>query len=172
MTAGDSIAHFARPTDKDASYTPVRPVVQDAVTGKVLYTIPLPRGVWSSWGQVAAAPDNRTFVIAGLSLPAGGEFSYFRVHLSEDRRPDTRLIPGLTVPESAESTTVTLSPDGRRLAYRLSTGVGVADIATGQRRTWTIKNGEAPETTPEVSTWTARDGSRSTSAATGSFASI
>ncbi|GAB3961214.1 hypothetical protein GCM10029978_012810 [Actinoallomurus acanthiterrae] len=65
------------------------------------------------------------------------------MHLSEDGRPDTpQLIPGLTVPESSRPATPALSPDGRRLAYLLSTGVGVADIATGQRRTWTIANGQ------------------------------
>lgn len=144
LTVPSSVAHFAHKGDKEASsYTPMRPVVQDAVTGKVLATIQLPAGMWSSWPKVAAAPDDRTFVIAGMPRPAAGEFQYFRVHLDEHGSPQApTLVPGLTVPQAA-STTPALSPDGRRLAYCAGAAVDVVDTVTGQRRSWPL-NGRAP----------------------------
>lgn len=144
VTAPSSIAHFTHPSDKEASSsTPMRPVVQDAVTGRVLATISLPASVWSSWPRVAAAPDDRTFVIAGLPRPSVGEFQYFRVHLDEHGIPGTpNLVPALTVPDGAV-TTPALSPDGRRLAYCDGTDVQVVDTVTGERRSWPLY-GRAP----------------------------
>lgn len=144
VTAPSSIAHFTHPGDKEASSnTPTRPVVQDAVTGRVLAAISLPAGVWSSWSRVAAAPDDRTFVVAGLPRPAAGGLQYFRVHLDEHGIPGaTQLVPGLTVPEVAV-TTPALSPDGRRLAYCDGADVQVVDTVTGERRSWQL-GGRAP----------------------------
>jgi hypothetical protein len=144
VTAPSSIAHFTHRWDKEpSSYTPTRPVVQDAVTGKVLATVPLPAGVWSSWLRVAAAPDDRTFVVAGLPRPAAGEYEYFRIHLDEHGSPDApKLVPGLTTPEGTV-TTPALSPDGRRLASCEGADVVVVDTVTGQRRSWPL-NGRAP----------------------------
>jgi hypothetical protein len=50
------------------TYTAVQPVVLDATTGRLLHTIPLPHGLWSSWQLAAAAPDNRTFVLSAVTV--------------------------------------------------------------------------------------------------------
>jgi WD40-like Beta Propeller Repeat len=145
VVAPSSIVHFAHRQDKEpSSYTPTHPVVQDATTGKVLATIPLPPGIWSSWLKIAAAPDDRTFVIGGLPGPTSHEVRYFRVHLDDRGRPETpTVVPGLSVPDAA-ATTPALSPDGRRLAFSGETSVSVIDVVTGQQRSWALS--DAPPT--------------------------
>jgi WD40 repeat protein len=120
--------------------TPVRPIVQDARTGKFLFDIPLPPGVKSSWHMLAAAPDNRTFVLSGWTGP-NSPFRYFRIHLDEEGRPGApELIPGFETDDLNFGYGIALSPDGTRLACAsmLAGGVNVSviELRTGHRRDW------------------------------------
>ncbi|MCW2919967.1 MAG: hypothetical protein JWN52_8035, partial [Actinomycetia bacterium] len=130
-----------------------RPVVLDATTGKVLYTIPLPKGYWSSFSLVAGAPDNRTFVLAGQiakprqlgpppAMVTDPPIRYFRVHLDEQGRPgDPVVLPGKANDQFGTANAIALSPDGTRLASVSDIAEGrrvtVVDLATGRQRVWT-----------------------------------
>ncbi|GAA1293763.1 hypothetical protein Psi02_42620 [Planotetraspora silvatica] len=114
--------------------------MHDATTGAFLAAIPLPPGVRSSWQLLAAAPDNRTFVLSGWTRPESPT-RFFRVHLAEDGSPSDPIpVPGLEGDPLNIGYIIALSPDATRLAYAASTPGGakisVVDLATGQRRDW------------------------------------
>ncbi|WP_203976693.1 TolB family protein [Planotetraspora silvatica] len=139
VTARAPLARFAKDS-KTAVFTPVRPAVHDATTGAFLAAIPLPPGVRSSWQLLAAAPDNRTFVLSGWTRPESPT-RFFRVHLAEDGSPSDPIpVPGLEGDPLNIGYIIALSPDATRLAYAASTPGGakisVVDLATGQRRDW------------------------------------
>ncbi|MFF0867191.1 hypothetical protein ACFYUV_35885 [Nonomuraea sp. NPDC003560] len=146
VTARTPIFSFAD-SSKTATATPVPPAVNDAVTGAFVAAVPLPPGVRSSWHLVAAAPDNRTFVLAGwtgLDTP----LRLFRIRLDEKGRPgEPELVPDLE-PERDQVTAMALSQDGTRLAYTVTligggTKVAVLDLATGRRRDWVTRESTA-----------------------------
>ncbi|MFI9596709.1 hypothetical protein [Nonomuraea sp. NPDC052265] len=128
------------PGTKSLTFTPVRATVDDAATGAVVAEVPLPPGVPSSWQLVAAAPDNRTFALAGWT-GAGPPFRFYRVRLEENGKPGTpELLPD-TEPEPDHVSAIALSQDGTKLAYVCmpvggGTKVAVLDFATGRRRDW------------------------------------
>ncbi|WP_449062446.1 WD40 repeat domain-containing protein [Planomonospora algeriensis] len=135
-------APFARavPGSKDYTQIPVRPAVHDAATGRFLTEIPLPPGVPSAWQRLAAAPDNRTFALAGWTGP-DAPLRLFLVTLDDDGRPgEPVVVPGPDDGLRAPLLDLALSRDGTRLAYavptRGGTRVSVVDTATGQRRDW------------------------------------
>ncbi|MEZ0075902.1 hypothetical protein [Planotetraspora sp. GP83] len=140
VTARHPLFYFPQGS-KTAISTPVRPAVHDAKTGAFVADIPLPPGVLSSWQLVAAAPDNRTFVLSGWTGP-DSPIRFFRVSLAENGQPgDPMLIPGFESDKSDPGSAVALSPDGSRLAYASvviggEAKVSVVDVATGQRRDW------------------------------------
>ncbi|NJP23563.1 hypothetical protein OHB01_38800 [Microbispora hainanensis] len=128
---------------KTAIFTPVRPAVHDATTGEFLAAIPLPAGVRSSWQVLAAAPDNRTFVLSGWTGP-DSPLRFFRVHLAEDGSPSDPIpVPGLESDALGAGYILALSPDATRLAYAASipggAKISVVDLATGQRRDWSTR---------------------------------
>ncbi|MCO6005197.1 hypothetical protein NE236_09390 [Actinoallomurus purpureus] len=143
VAAAGPVAVFDPPSAKEpTSYTPAHAVVLDAESGRVLHTITAPPGIFSSWSAVAAAPDDRTFVIGGTTGPGAG-FAFYTVHLDDQGRPGTArkvLAPLPTADRNSPDGELTfaLSPDGRRLAYTstASGGVTVVDIVTGMGRTW------------------------------------
>ncbi|MFI6927157.1 WD40 repeat domain-containing protein [Nonomuraea spiralis] len=116
------------------------PVVNDAATGAFVAPVPRPKGGPSGWELVAAAPDNRTFALAGGIL--GKSFRFFLVRLEENGQPgEPRLVPEAE-PEPEQVVALALSHDGTRLAYACDlaeggTKVTVLDVATGRRRDWT-----------------------------------
>src|SRR5262249_3565401 len=136
-------AVFDPPSAKDAtSYIPAHAVVLDAETGRVLHTIKTPPEIFSSWSVVAAAPDDRTFVIAGTTGPGAG-FAFYTWRRDDQGRPGAarkvRAPMPPTDPHSPDGGLVcALSPDGRRLAYTsmATGGVLVVDIVTGVSRAW------------------------------------
>ena len=144
VAATAPVAVFDPPSAKDAtSFIPAHAVVLDARTGRVLHTITAPRGIFSSWPVVAAAPDDRTFVIGGTTGPGAG-FAFYTVRLDDQGRPGTARKVAAPMPEAGPSSpdgglVCALSPDGRRLAYTsmASGGITVMDIVTGLGRTWT-----------------------------------
>lgn len=143
VAATAPVAVFDPPSAKEAtSFIPAHAVVLDAETGRALHTITAPPGIFSSWSAVAAAPDDRTFVIGGTTGPGAG-FAFYTVRLDDQGRPGTaRKVPAplpTVGPNSSDGgLECALSPDGRRLAYTsmASGGVTVVDIVTGLRRTW------------------------------------
>jgi hypothetical protein len=149
VAATAPVAVFDPPSAKDAtSFIPAHAVVLDAETGRVLHTIRAPRGVFSSWPAVAAAPDDRTFVIGGTTGPGAG-FAFYTVRLDEQGRPGTARKVAAPMPEAGPSSpdgglVCALSPDGRRLAYTsmASGGITVIDIVTGLGRTWTDRGSD------------------------------
>lgn len=143
VAAAGPEAVFDPPSAKEAtSYIPAHAVVLDARTGRALHTITAPPGIFSSWPAVAAAPDDRTFVIAGTTGPGAG-FAFFTVRLDDQGHPGVaRKVPA-PLPAADDRAPdggleCALSPDGRRLAYTsmASRGITVVDIVTGARRTW------------------------------------
>ncbi|GAA4627730.1 hypothetical protein GCM10023196_041140 [Actinoallomurus vinaceus] len=143
VAATAPVAVFDPPSAKDAtSYIPAHAVVLDAETGRVLHTITTPPGVFSSWSVVAAAPDDRTFVIGGTTGPGAG-FTFYTVRLDDQGRPGTArkvLAPMPAAgPHSPDGELVgALSPDGRRLAFTsmATGGLVVVDIVTHVGHTW------------------------------------
>ncbi|WP_143653404.1 WD40 repeat domain-containing protein [Streptosporangium subroseum] len=141
VIARTPIARFIPANSKTATFTPVRPSVQDAKTGKFLFDIPLPPGVKSSWQVLAAAPDNRTFVLSGWTGP-DSPIRFFRIHLDEKGRPgEPALIPGFDTDGLSPGYVMALSPDGTRLALSATVigggvNVSVVDLSTGHRREW------------------------------------
>ena len=143
VIARTPIARFIPANSKTATFTPVRPSVQDAKTGKFLFDIPLPPGVKSSWQVLAAAPDNRTFVLSGWTGP-DSPIRFFRIHLDEKGRPGTPvLIPEFGTDPLDLGYVIALSPDGTRLAYAFGilggVTVSVVDLSTGHRRDWSTR---------------------------------
>ncbi|WP_432924236.1 TolB family protein [Microbispora sp. CA-135349] len=139
VTARAPLARFPGES-KTAIFTPVRPAVHDATTGAFLAAIPLPPGVRSSWQVLAAAPDNRTFVLSGWTGP-DSPLRFFRVHLAEDGSPSDPIpVPGLQSDALGAGYVIALSPDATRLAYAVSipggVKVSVVDLATGRRHDW------------------------------------
>ncbi|GAA2366812.1 hypothetical protein GCM10010404_21680 [Nonomuraea africana] len=143
VTARVPIAYFPE-NSKTAIQTPVPPAVHDATTGAFIADIRLPEGVRSSWQLVAAAPDNRTFLLSGWTGPHSA-LRFFRVRLSEDGRPgEPELVPGFEGEGNNPGTALALSPDATRLAHAapvLGGGakVTVVELATGARRDWTTR---------------------------------
>lgn len=132
---------------KNAEFTPVPPAVHDAATGAFVAEIPLPEGAPSSWRLLAAARDNRTFLLSGWTGP-GSPLVFFRVRLAEDGTPgEPEAVPGPAPADAARGLphAVALSPDGTRVAYAMTVvgavKVTVVDTATGERRDWTAPPG-------------------------------
>ncbi|MEU4405342.1 hypothetical protein AB0F88_12495 [Streptosporangium sp. NPDC023963] len=139
LAAGVPIARFPE-RSKTATFTPVRPTVHDAATGALLASVRLPPGVRSSWQLLAAAPDNRTFVLSGWTGP-DSPIRFFRVTLAEDGQPgDPMPVPGLRSDRLGPGYALALSPDATRLVYaKAASGgvrVSVVELATGRRRDW------------------------------------
>ncbi|MGW0804111.1 hypothetical protein [Nonomuraea sp. NPDC002799] len=138
------IAHFPEGS-KTPDITPVRPSVHDAQTGAFVANIVLPPSVRSSWHLVTAAPDNRTFVLAGWTGERDPPIRFFRVVLDENGRPgDPVAVPQLERDELSAVHAIALSHDATRLAYSTlliggGAKVSVLDLATGRRRDWSTR---------------------------------
>ncbi len=94
-----------------------RPVadIRGAATGRVLSEVPLPGTIDPKMTQIAAAGDDRTFVLAVFSVSHGIRF--YRLHIGTDGRSArlTRLaIPSL--PERDVADGIAVTADGKRLA--------------------------------------------------------
>ncbi|NUR90952.1 MAG: hypothetical protein HOY71_43340, partial [Nonomuraea sp.] len=104
VTARTPVFHDV-PGTKTATATPVRAVVNDAATGAYVADVPLPPGVASSWHLVAAAPDNRTFALAGWT-GLGRSLRFYRVRLDENGKPgEPELVPDAE-PEPDQATAI------------------------------------------------------------------
>jgi WD40-like Beta Propeller Repeat len=141
------------------SMKPLHAVVRATATGAVLATI-RPPAPYRTFGQVAAAGDGHTFVLAAgtwqVTHRAGGTFvntgpaRFFLLRISPHGLPG-RLTP-LPIPREparAQISGIALSPDGSKLAIALRGGRGggpgpeiqVFTLATGAERVWTWPGG-------------------------------
>jgi hypothetical protein len=109
--------------------------VQDVFTGRLIAT------VWPD-GQrvaaVAAAGDDRTFVLAGRKA---GSVAFYELRLGPDGQAEYArqlfAIPATAVPSFA------LSPDASMLAYSTASGFETVSLATGTGRWWAAGGGLA-----------------------------
>jgi hypothetical protein len=109
--------------------------VRDVFTGQVITT------VWPD-GQrvaaVAAAGDDRTFVLAGRET---GSVVFYELRLGPDGKPEYArqlfAIPATAVPAFA------VSADASMLAYTTASGFETVSLATGTGRAWTASGGLA-----------------------------
>jgi hypothetical protein len=113
--------------------SPAPVTVTNAFTGQVLATVSAP-APGPGFGGVAAAGDDRTFVLAAQeAVPAVVWF--YELRLSADGR--VASLTRLLSVESASVPAFAVSPDGSRLAYATAYGIRVVTLATGASRSWT-----------------------------------
>jgi hypothetical protein len=132
-----------------------RPVaeVRDSATGKTLSVIRLPNGIEPKSSKIAAAGNDRTFVLA-LSF-SRTRFYLMRV-AAGGRSARLAALPVAPLPAGASADAIAVSADGSRLAVAMqsTTGSGpmpvlhgsveVVALATGAVRTWTTARTGSP----------------------------
>jgi hypothetical protein len=126
-------------------------VVRATATGAVLATIKPPRP-YSTFAGVAAAADDRTFVLAaagregGIPVRPGARgphppaIRFFLLRIDPAGAPAS-IAAGLTPPPIRAGNDISdfaLSPDGTSLAVLDMMGVHVFNLATGAERSWWI----------------------------------
>jgi hypothetical protein len=127
-----------------------RPVaeVRSSQTGKILTAVTLPAGIDPKMSQIAAAGDDRTFVLALFSFPTT---RFYRLHVAtggHSARLTSLPVPPLPAGEYADA--IAVSPDGRKLAVAIQFSgaqhgaVEIATLATGTDRTWTTARTGVP----------------------------
>jgi hypothetical protein len=136
-------------------------VIRDSATGRITGTVKIVTNAFPAPVTVAAAPDDRSFIIATYGQDPEGirgtssreyRFFFFRLPISADGKPghltELSVHP---VPMNAFLGGIALSPDGTLLAVSLSYGVGrqnghaasvvaaveVINLVTGKVRIWT-----------------------------------
>ena len=129
-----------------------RPVaeVRDSSSGKTLSVVRLPQGIDPKMSEIAAAGNDRTFVLALFSFP---QTRFYRMRVAADGR-SARLtslnVPPLPAGQYADD--IAVSADGSRLAVAVQFSGGqhgaveVVSLATGAVRTWTTDRTGMPWT--------------------------
>jgi hypothetical protein len=118
-------------------------VVTDALTGKVLAVVHPPGGTRLT--GIAAAGDDRTFVLAAQSNASATRF--YELRLAPGGRPRPLVL--LPVPAVAYGDTFAVSTDGSRLAIATGTApagaIEVISLATKTVRVWKAPHGHATD---------------------------
>jgi hypothetical protein len=134
-------------------------VLRDSATGRITGTVKIVTNDFPASVTVAAAPDDRSFILGteelgpkGIRAPTDQEYRFFRLPISADGKPGHLTeLPAYPVPVNAFITGGALSPDGTLLAMSFTYGVGnqdghaasvvaaveVINLVTGKVRTWT-----------------------------------
>lgn len=134
-------------------------VIRDSATGKITGTVKIVTDAFPASVTVAAAPDDRSFILGTEELGPKGtrgagyqEYRFLRLPISADGKPGHLTeLPAYPVPMNAFVTGGALSPDGTLLAMSFTYGVGnqnghaasvvaaveVINLVTGKVRTWT-----------------------------------
>ena len=129
-------------------------VIRDSATGQITGTVKIVTRYFPAPVTVAAAPDDRSFIIGTEEVvPKRYEgYRFFRLPVSADGKPGHLTeLPAQPVPVDAFLGGIALSPDGTLLAVSLSYGVGrqdghaaslvaaveVINLVTGKVRIWT-----------------------------------
>ena len=119
-------------------------IVTDALTGKVLASVPPPTGSTGFIG-VAAADDDHTFVLAAQSRTSAVGFYELRLGPTGQPRP---VVP-LPVPALAYGGAFAVSADGSKLAIATATaksaGIEVVSLASGGVRAWDAPSGHVTD---------------------------
>jgi hypothetical protein len=167
--------------DQQAPGLPVtEAVIRDSATGKITGTVKILTDYFPAPVTVAAAPDDRSFIIGtiepvpkGTRAPRYQEYRFLRLPLSADGKPGHLTeLPAYPVPMNAFVTGSALSPDGTLLAMSYTYGVGtqnghaasvvaaveVINLATGKVRTWTAGPQHGHYYAPGAPSWA--DGDR------------
>ena len=127
-----------------------RPVaeVRDSATGKVLTTVVLPHRIDPKMSQVAAAGDDRTFVLALLRYP---RTRFYRLQVAVGgRSARLTVLNAVSLPPGEYPGGIAVSPDGSRLAVAIQDSGGqhgaveVVSLATGAARTWATERPGIP----------------------------
>jgi hypothetical protein len=134
-------------------------VIRDSATGQITGTVKILNNAFPAPVTVAAAPDDRSFIIGiygqdpkGIRGTSYLEWRFFRLPISADGKPGHLTeLSAHPVPTNAFLGDIALSPDGTLLAVSLSYGVGrqnghfasvvaaveVINLVTGKVRIWT-----------------------------------
>jgi hypothetical protein len=147
---------FTFVADKQFQGLPVtEAVIRNSATGRITGTVKILSYAFPAPVTVAAAPDDRSFIIGtdeqNPKTPQG--YRFFRLPISADGKPGHLIeLPAYPVPVNALFVTGSaISPDGTLLAMSYTYGVGrenghaasllaaveVIDLVTGKVRTWT-----------------------------------
>jgi len=156
-------------------------VIRDTATGKITGTVKIMTGFFPAPVTVAAAPDDRSFVIGTIELapkgtgaPSYQQYRFLRLPISAAGKPGHLIeLPAYPVPQYSYVTGIALSPDGTLLAVSSTYGVGqrnghpataefgavqVINLVTGAVRTWTAAMQQGHYFEPGQPSWA--DGNR------------
>jgi hypothetical protein len=155
-------------------------VIRDSATGRISGTVKILSVGFPAPVTVAAAPDDRSFIIGTIEQNAEGtvgtsyqEYRFFRLPISAGGKPGHLIeLPAYPVPVNAFVTGIALSPDGTLLAMSSSYGVDrrnglptaeigaveVINLVTGAVRTWTADMQQGHWYQPGQPSWA--DGNR------------
>jgi hypothetical protein len=129
--------------------------VYETATGRVVAIIKPPTGMYFD-NQVEATARDHTFVTAaspgsGLGSPKRCVTQFYTFQLNDAGQPGPLIPLHVTVPgeEVGRANTISVTPDGRRIAYatdfgycpgltRVPAEVGVINVPTRQARFWTL----------------------------------
>jgi hypothetical protein len=131
-------------------------VIRDSATGRITGTVKIVTDDFPAPVTVAAAPDDRSFIIGtyepnpkGTQATSYQEYRFFRLPISADGKPGHLTeLPAYPVPMYAFVEGIALSPDGTLLAVSSMYSLGrqnglpaakveVINLATGKVRIWT-----------------------------------
>jgi hypothetical protein len=150
---------FTFVADKQFQGLPVtEAVIRNSATGRITGTVKILSYAFPAPVTVAAAPDDRSFIISTDERYRQGksyeeQYRFFRLPISADGKPGHLIeLPAYPVPVNALFVTGSaISPDGTLLAMSYTYGVGrqnghaasllaaveVIDLVTGKVRIWT-----------------------------------
>jgi hypothetical protein len=131
-------------------------VIRNSVTGRITGTVKIVTHDFPAPVTVAAAPDDRSFIIGTYEADPKGtqatgyqEYRFFRLPISADGKPGHLIeLPAYPVPMYAFVEGIALSPDGTLLAVSSMYSLGrqnglpagkveVINLVTGKVRIWT-----------------------------------
>ena len=172
---------FTFVADKQFHDLPVtEAVLRDSATGKITGTVKIMTNDFPASVTVAAAPDDRSFILSteelgpkGMRAPTDQEYRFFRLPISADGKPGHLTeLPAYPVPMNAFITGDALSPDGTLLAMSYTNAAALPDgqpgsvvavvevinLVTGKVRTWTAVPAHGHFYQPGAPSWA--DGDR------------
>jgi hypothetical protein len=172
---------FTFVADKRVHDLPVtEAVIWDSATGKITGTVKIVTDDFPAPVAVAAAPDDRSFIIGTVEPGPKGtqgtlyqEYRFLRLPVSADGKPGHLTeLPAYPVPLNASVTGTALSPDGTLLAMSYTNGVGgqdghaptvvavvqIINLVTGKVRIWTAAPAHGHYYEPGAPSWA--DGDR------------
>ena len=175
---------FTVVTDQQVNLPVTKAVIRDSATGQITGKVKIPSDYFPPSVTVAAAPDDRSFIIGASEVGPKDpraprfdsyyeEYRFFRLPISADGKPGHLTeLPAYPVPMNASVTGIALSPDGTLLAVSSLYGLGrqnghspsdvgeveVINLVTGTARIWTAAMQQGHYYEPGPPSWA--DGNR------------